>query len=50
MTNTVTTSKQHIEDYIGGYLQYNSDLKQNLYYGDIESFKKQLQNIEWSNL
>ena len=50
MTNTISTSNQSIEEYIGGYLQYDSTLKENLYYGEIDSFKKSLQNIEWNNL
>lgn len=50
MTNTISTSNQSIEEYIGGYLQYESSLKENLYYGEIDSFKKSLQNIEWNNL
>jgi hypothetical protein len=50
MVNTINTSDQLTEDFIFGYLQYESDLKNDLYYGEIESFKKTLNNIDWNSL
>jgi len=50
MVNTTNTSDQLTEDFIFGYLQYESDLKNDLYYGDIEPFKKTLNNIDWNSL
>ena len=50
MTNTTLTSNLRTEDYIDGYLQIESQLKDKMYFGEIDNFRKQLQNIEWNNL
>ena len=50
MTNTTITSNLQTEDYINGYLQIESQLKDKMYFGEMNSFKKQLQNIEWDQL
>jgi len=50
MTNTTTISNLQTEDYINGYLQIESQLKDKMYFGEMNSFKKQLQNIEWDQL
>ena len=38
------------EDYIFNYLQNESSLKNQMYYGELNEFKKQLHNIEWEKL
>ena len=50
MTNTTIISNLQTEDYINEYLQLESQLKDKMYFGEMSSFKKQLQNIEWNNL
>ena len=50
MTNTTIISNLQTEDYINEYLQIESQLKDKMYFGEMHSFKKQLQNIEWKNL
>lgn len=50
MTNTTLTSNLRIEDYIDGYLQIESQLIDKMYFGEMDNFRKQLQNIEWNNL
>ena len=50
MTNTTIISNLQTEDYINGYLQIESQLKDKMYFGEMNLFKKQLQNIEWDQL
>ena len=38
------------EDYVFNYLQNESSLKNQMYYGELDEFKKQLHNIEWEEL
>jgi hypothetical protein len=49
MIKLKNTANQLTEDYVFEYLKYNSDLKNDLYYGEIEPFKKTLNNIEWGS-
>jgi len=38
------------EDYIFNYLQNESSLKNQMYYGELNEFKKKLHNIKWEEL
>ena len=38
------------EDYVFNYLQNESSLKNQMYYGELDKFKTQLHNIEWEEL